>query len=259
MLAACALAASAPGPQAPADPDANPVIATVLDKPIHLSQKDRLSGLIVGALLSRYADDNGLQPTAEEIATFVARAMERDAVEQREMEASRKRLTELLAKPGLSPAERGRLQADLKRVNKILDRDPGIAQYERDNPGEVRGMEEALARDYIRAWKMTRALHRQYGGRVVLQDDGPQPLDAYRDFLREQERKGNFDIADARVAARFWNTFTNDALYTFVATNRVQAAALLDTPWWLVEDKRSAARAAPSSTNAPARPAAPRP
>jgi hypothetical protein len=217
-----------------------------LDKTIRRSQKDRASGLILGPLVARYVDEKGLRPTREEIETFVARARERDAAEKTDLAETKRRLSEMLKGPGLSPADAERLRADLARTDRLLREDPEMSRYEHENPEEVRGMEEALAREYVQNWKVTRSLFRQYGGRIAFPQTGPEPVDAYRDFLREQEKKGNLSIMDRQIGAAFWNYFTNDLLHTFVTTNREQGAALLDTPWWMVDRKGKAEQRAPA-------------
>jgi len=40
----------------------------------------------------------------------------------------------------------------------------------------------------VRSWKLNSTLHRQYGGRVIFQQFGLEPIDAWRKLLEEYER-----------------------------------------------------------------------
>jgi hypothetical protein len=58
-----------------------------------------------------------------------------------------------------------------------------------------------------------------------------EPLDAYRDFLEEQEKKGRFQILDKNDEDGFWQYFTNDATHRFY--NDEEGAKFMNTPWWM--------------------------
>jgi hypothetical protein len=55
---------------------------------------------------------------------------------------------------------------------------------------QMRLMKRQIAQQFVKSWKINKALYAQYGGRVIFQQAGVEPLDAYRDFLKEQEKKG---------------------------------------------------------------------
>ena len=57
----------------------------------------------------------------------------------------------------------------------------------------------AVARQFIQAFKVNQSLYAEYGGRVLFQQAGPEPIDAYRDFLRDEPaelRAGRAEYAD---------------------------------------------------------------
>ena len=68
---------------------------------------------------------------------------------------------------------------------------------------------------------------------MIFQQAGPEPVDAYRDFLREQEKNGSFQILDKQYRAPFWQYFTNDAMHTFYSKS--DGAKFINSPWWLME------------------------
>jgi alpha-tubulin suppressor-like RCC1 family protein len=93
---------------------------------------------------------------------------------------------------------------------------------------EFPGTEEE-AWTFLQTWKVKRALFIQYGGRVVLQQAGPEPIDAYRDFLKEQEQRGSFRILDERLRPSFWDYYVNDSRHDFIPPE--EARGILDKPW----------------------------
>jgi hypothetical protein len=87
-----------------------------------------------------------------------------------------------------------------------------------------------MARSIIRQWKINRQLYGEYGGRVIYQQLGPEPLDAYRVFLEEQQRVGAFTIVDESLETSFWQYFTDDTRHTFFEKGS-EAGALEQPPW----------------------------
>jgi hypothetical protein len=81
---------------------------------------------------------------------------------------------------------------------------------------------------------VNKAFYEQYGGRVIFQQAGVEPLDTYRDFLKEQEEKGAFRILDKQYEAGFWRYFTNEAMHFFYSED--DGAKFINTPWWLMEE-----------------------
>ena len=65
------------------------------------------------------------------------------------------------------------------------------------------------------------------------QQAGLEPLDAYREFLKEQERKGAFQILNKVYEAAFWKYFINDAMHGFYSKD--EGAKVMKTPWWLLD------------------------
>ena len=90
---------------------------------------------------------------------------------------------------------------------------------------------QKTAQSLVQEWKLNKALYKKYGGRVIFQQAGPEPIDAYRDFLKEQEKKGTFKILIKKYELGFWNYFTNDSIHSFISDGE-QA---INTPWWLME------------------------
>ena len=95
-------------------------------------------------------------------------------------------------------------------------------------------MEHEMARNFVQSWKVNQALFKEYKGRVIFQQAGPEPLDAYRDFLKEYEKKGAFRILDKTYEAGFWCYFTNEDMHVFYPED--EGAEIINTPWWMMDE-----------------------
>lgn len=235
------IAVGAPAVEAPVD---DPVIARVLGREVRASQRGRLNSLIFGGLLDGYRTKHGLEATAEEIEQFIVRTAEHQAKMRQEWRATRAGLETKLADEGLDAAEEERLAT----LRQLLTPDPEMERWRREHVAENRAIEEQAARQTIDAWKVSKALFEEYGGRVIFQQAGPEPLDAYREFLEEHAAAGSFELLDAEAEKEFWRYFVDDRMHAFMD---IDGAEIFATPWWL--------RDRPLGEPAPTEPASGRP
>jgi hypothetical protein len=110
-----------------------------------------------------------------------------------------------------------------------LTADEGLTPEE---AAEVETMRRDMARSIIRQWKLNRALYKQYGGRIIFQQFGPEPLDAYRRFLEERENAGDFRIEEQPFEKEFWRDFTDDSIHTFFEQGSEEEAMAFEVPPW---------------------------
>ena len=87
-----------------------------------------------------------------------------------------------------------------------------------------------VARQVVTSYKISRSLYQEYGGRVVFQQAGPWPIDAYRSFLEERQEAGAFRILDPDLVAGFWEYLADDTRHSFYPSDEAEAA--VSTPWW---------------------------
>lgn len=208
------------------------VIAVVLGKKITAQDGNKLNGLIFGALLEKFAKDNKIEPTEEELDAFVLKTEEKERQNLIRFDEDRKRLVAEL-KATTSEHERKDKESQLQTIESILKTFREMKEETRGMEEELRLMKRQNARQFVRRWKINKALYAKYGGRVIFQQAGVEPLDAYRDFLREKEKNGAFQILDKKYKAPFWRYFTNDAMHTFYTKG--DGAKLINTPWWMME------------------------
>jgi len=200
-------------------------IGHVLGKPLRPEDKEKITTAVFGPLLQAYAKEKGIEVTDKEIQDFNDRKKalekEKDGADARK----RAQLQEELKSDKLTPEQREGKEGELKMIEALLEPDqPTSSEKQKMDQG---GREIAV--QSIRSWKINRELFKQYGGRVIFQQAGPEPLDAYRDFLKEQEKKGAFHINDAAAEKQFWKYFTEDK-HTFL--DEAEAKKAFDDPWW---------------------------
>lgn len=233
VLVAVSICSQAQTSPLKADVSDTNVIAVVLGNKITAKDADKLNGLIFGQLLERYAKDNKIEPTEDELNAFILKTEEKVKQRQIELEQDREKLLKELESPALRDRERKDKESQLQTTESILKSLRERKEQTKEMEEQLKPMKRQMAQHFVRAWKVNKALYDKHGGRVIFQQAGPEPLDAYRDFLKSQEKEGAFQILDTKYEASFWKYFTNDAMHTFYS--KEEAAKLMNTPWWLME------------------------
>jgi len=169
-----------------------PLAATVLGEEVRTSDASEMQRTVLTRLFDRYAEERGIEVTDSEIDTYVENM-------RRGMRAEG-----LTAEDDLTPEE--------------------AAQAEQ--------MRRDMGRSMIRQWKLNRALYQQYGGRIIYQQLGPEPLGAYRRYLEERQAAGDFEIHDKALEEHFWRYFTDDSLHDFYESGSKEEAGAFATPPW---------------------------
>lgn len=67
---------------------------------------------------------------------------------------------------------------------------------------------------------------------MACQQMGPEPIDAYREFLEEREKAGDFSIRDPELSKAFWGYFSDDARHDFMPPGSDDEANAFATPPW---------------------------
>ena len=166
--------------------------AEVLGEPVPSTDPAEVRETIISRLLDQYATERGIRAEPAEIDALLGK-MRRDMAENG-----------LATEDDLTPEEKAEVDA-----------------MQRDTAGGI-----------IRQWKINKALHDQYGGRIIYQQLGPEPLDAYRQFLRQREADGAFAIRDQAIETSFWRYFTDDSIHDFMAPGGADEARAFTIPPW---------------------------
>jgi hypothetical protein len=234
LAAACSFAAIGAFAEPPASSPQPSAAATVLGTEIRTSDPEELRYLILRPLADRYAAARGIEVTPPEIDAYLARMAAVAERDRRERNARLAGIGRQLATPVLADDQRAALSAErdrLKQLQRDLDRDAATPQ----EAAEEAQARRVVAAAFIRQWKINQALYREFGGRIVFQQGGPEPLDAYRRFLEDQQSRGAFAITDAGLRAGFWRYYRDDAIHSFYRAGSADEARAFASPWWLAE------------------------
>jgi len=206
------------------------VIAIIGHTNITEKDKHRLNSLILLPLYKQFVEDNKIKPTKKEINAFVNRI---NVLKKQDMEMRQERRNKLISElksTDLSKEEREKKETLLARTELTLKNLREMESQSKEIQEMNRKKIHQTADKVITRWKMNKALYEMYGGRVIFQQAGPEPLDAYRLFLKEQEKKGTFKIVDKSYEAGFWKYFTDKKMHTFFSKDEGDKA--INTPWW---------------------------
>ncbi len=210
------------------------VVAVVLGKPIGLKAKGQMKGMICRALLDKYAKDNNIEPTEPEIDAFVEKTEELKRQREMDMEREKQDLLIALKDNTLIDNERKKKEKMLETIEKTSKMNAEIKERTKGMEEQTKFAQRQMAQGFVKGWKINKALYEKYGGRVIFQQAGSEPLDAYRDFLREQEKNGAFKIMHKTDEDDFWKYFTDDAMHRFYSKD--EGAKFINTPWWMTKN-----------------------
>jgi hypothetical protein len=236
LATASALLVASATPVAQAEPaGAGPGPAgEVLGTEIRTSDPEELRYLVLRTLTDRYGTEHGIEVTPDEIDGYLARMAAVREQDRRERDARLAEIESQLAAPTLADEQRAALSGErdmLSQLQRDLAQTPATPQ----EAAEEAQARRTVAAAFIRQWKINQALYRDYGGRIIFQQGGPEPLDAYRRFLEAQQRQGAFAIADKELEAAFWRYYKDDAIHSFYPTGSAEEAQAFASPWWLTK------------------------
>ena len=208
----------------------DPVAGVVLGTAIHTRDAEELRYVILRQLTDRYADEKGITVTQAEKAAYIKHVQDALSADRERKTAQRDALARKLAQEGLTEAERKALTSELETLNRSLAA-LGDISFAKVDPEDAQAREQVAAA-FIRQWKINRALYQQYGGRVIFQQGGPEPLDAYRKFLQEHRARGDFKILNKDLETAFWRYYVTDSIHSFYPPGSKEETEVFDVPWW---------------------------
>lgn len=169
-----------------------PIAATAYGEALHTADAAELQAMIVTRVLDRYASQNDLRVEDAELTAFVDNMRRGMAAEG------------LTIQEELTPQERE----------------------------EVDAMRRNMARAMIRQWKVNKLLYQTYGGRIIYQQLGPEPLDAHRQYFEERQAAGDFSFENPTLEAQFWDYFINKSRHEFMQPGGADESRAFKTPPW---------------------------
>jgi len=209
------------------DPGA-PLAGKVAGIPAYASTGDELRDIAMRELMDRYAREKNVTVSRQEITEYQAFMKKIAEQDRTEKAAYRDKLMAKLSGSGLDAAEREKTEAELAAVEQLL---AATAPKESVSDEDRAAMDE-IAQAVILQWEVNRLLHQEFGGRIIRQQMGPEPLDAYRRFLENAQKQGNLTITEKSIKRQFWQYFRDDTRHDFYPAGSPEEAQAFSTPPW---------------------------
>ncbi len=202
---------------------------------LHDYRKKRLERRIWAEVTGRVLKERGLEPTAAEVEALVSFMAAQRLGRLSEFRAQRDQLKRKLARSGLGRRERKRVREHLATIEKLIAHEleqrklaetiPNYAEIQRRSA-------ERVARVTVHQWNVNKALYEKYGGRVIFQQAGYEPVDAYRALIGEVQERNAVEILDPSFPAPFADMIKYlDIPHQYMPKD--EADRYFSKPWWL--------------------------
>jgi hypothetical protein len=194
------------------------------------AQETRLRSMVWSSVLSDYAAKRKIEPTEQEIASQVSsqqKFMKEDRVRR---ENDRQGLIKELASPGITEARRQQAQKYLDTLNSLHGFDERV-EKEYGNPKGAKIWQEAqlkVSAVWVKRWKVNQSLFREFGGRIIFQQAGWEPIDAYRKLLEQYETRKAFVVHDPALHEAVYSYFK----LKFTYADEQKARFYFEKPYW---------------------------
>lgn len=194
------------------------------------TREETLRNLVWSAVFADFALKRKIEPTPAEIDSQIrqtSKFLQEDKVRR---EKQREELTAELRSPGLTEARRKQAQQHLETLNSLRDHDARMEQERKDPAREKmwQDSERQVAAMWVKQWKVNQALYREFGGRIIFQQAGWEPIDAYRSLLDRYKANKGFVIREPALQAAVYRYFEHN----FVYADAKQAAFYFEKPYW---------------------------
>ncbi len=211
-------------------------------------QRRRLNVLVWRAVQDRVLQQHHIEPSAAEVQALVDYLQEREAHEVETLQDKRDRLQRVLdSMATLEPRVRKQYQARIATLDGLIAHAKQRRAASKDIPNYAQLHARSLKRvavHTVRQWKFNKFLYEKYGGRVIFQQAGLEPVDAYVKLialLRADKAVEVYDQSHGDPFAQIEAYVKSPHAYI----KKEEAQRYFARPWWTVEARRAvpAARA----------------
>jgi hypothetical protein len=182
------------------------------------------------AVFADYARNRKVEPSEAEIVSNIENHRRMKAQAETERRSQLDKLKAELASPDLTATRRKQAETHLNVLNQIAEFERKYAQEYRD-PDRQKMLQESerrVAVQWVRSWKINQTLFREFGGRIIFQQAGWEPIDAYRKLIERYEANRSFVVHDAGLRAAVYGYFD----HRFVYADEAMARFYFEKPYW---------------------------
>lgn len=178
----------------------------------------------------RFLKEMGMEPAQQDIDSYIAFLQQAQQADRKQRAEEREKLQQELQQPGLDDELRTAAKKKLSVLDEMDKYDAPPATAAARN--EQQESEQTVAAMMVSGWKFNQALYRKYGGRVVFQQVGLEPIDAHKAFMQELETSGSYKILDPAYQDLFRET--NEYFdKKFQYADQAEIDKYFASPWWL--------------------------
>ncbi len=191
---------------------------------------EKLRGLVWTAVFEDYSRQRRVEPKAAEIESHLRNHRRFKQEDKIRRVKERDQLANELRSPNLTEARRKQAQQHLETLDRIEEQEARIAE-ERRHPEREKMWQESerqVTEYWVKRWKIDQALHLEFGGRIVFQQAGWEPIDAYRELLEQYEAKKAFVVHDRALRDAVYGYFK----LNFVYADESKAKFYFEKPYW---------------------------
>lgn len=193
-----------------------------------------LEASIYAGLQKRFLEEMSMNPTEDEIQLFINFSLKQEETRLEEFQSQRHDLLKELQATDLEESKRTSLSEHLKTVDQLIEYELTRQEEEKSIPNYAQIKKNSLKRVAtisVTSWKFNKALYEKYGGRIIFQQAGLEPIDAYKQFLDDHTKKKSFEIFDPS----FNNIF--ESMYTYFEMghnylDNENTEKYFSKPWW---------------------------
>lgn len=194
------------------------------------AQEEKLRTIVWTAVFGDYTARRKIEPTAAEIDSQIRQQQKFMKEDRVRREKDREGLIKELATPGITEARRKQAQQYLDTLNSLREHDARMDK-EQSDPERARMWRDSQLRVsavWVKQWKVNQALYREFGGRIIFQQAGWEPIDAYRKLLEQYEARKAFVVHDPALRVAVYSYFK----HKFVYADEEKARFYFEKPYW---------------------------
>jgi hypothetical protein len=197
---------------------------------IERTRGENLRGAVWSAVFSDYAKKRDVRPTQAEIESHVNSIRKFKKEDRVRREQERERLIAELKSPDVTETRRKQAQQYLDTLNSLREHDLRMEQERREQAREQmwQDSERRVSEVWVKQWKVNQALFREFGGRIIFQQAGWEPIDAYRRLLDDYEARKAFVVHDRDLREALYGYFKHN----FVYADEKKARFYFERPYW---------------------------
>ena len=202
-------------------------------------QIKQAKGKMWSDLFNKFCENHDCEPSEEEVESF--NVFSDKSKRKREMEQERrfKDVVKQLQDPSITEKKKMDLETKkgrLERSRKIRQRvEETQSKIDKD---ELQKMKTRISNQWVKRWKTNKAFYEVYGGRVIFQQAGIEPLGAWEAWFKENEEKKALRLLDPKLEKAFWSYF--HIRHTDVGEGLKKDFGLkhpFEKPYWLLEKR----------------------